>query len=64
MSTPVWNVVNVKSGFTRQVELCLSWEVNCDPISDDYVPDETSARNCGRCGSASTRSRSRAFTGR
>jgi predicted GIY-YIG superfamily endonuclease len=31
---------SIKSGYERTVPLWLYWEVNCDPISDDYYIDE------------------------
>ena len=39
-----WTVVSRKTGFTRtDFPLRWIWEASCDPVSDDYTPDEISA---------------------
>lgn len=36
---------SVRSGIMRRGRLRLYWEVSGDPITDDYAPDEVSARD-------------------
>jgi hypothetical protein len=43
MSDPTYRVVNRENGFVRTSALRLHWEVSGDPISDNYVPSETTA---------------------
>lgn len=39
-----WNVVALDTGYTRRdFPLWWGWEADCDPISDEYTPDEISA---------------------
>lgn len=38
-----WRFRSQRSSFTRTTELSLRWELNGDPISDDYYQSETSA---------------------
>jgi hypothetical protein len=41
---PLWRVVSRRGGYVRPaVPLHLSWELECDPISDDYYQYEISA---------------------
>jgi hypothetical protein len=39
----IWTFRNVKNDIERKTRLALLWELNGDPITDDYVPDEASA---------------------
>lgn len=39
-----WRFTALRSGIEKVGQLGLSWEVNGDPISDDYVPNEITAR--------------------
>ena len=39
-----WNVVSLDTGYTRSdFPLWWRWEADCDPISDEHTPDQTSA---------------------
>lgn len=38
-----WRFINLESGYERVTPLWLYWEVNCDPISDDWSPEEIDA---------------------
>lgn len=39
----MWTFLSRRSGFEKEIELTLYWEVHGDPISDDYLPEEVSA---------------------
>jgi hypothetical protein len=39
-----WHFTSLQSGVEFDLELELYWEINGDPITDDYEPQETSAR--------------------
>jgi hypothetical protein len=40
-----WRVQNLRTGAAWEGPLCAYWEVESDPISDDYSPDEISAQD-------------------
>jgi hypothetical protein len=42
-SPPRYEVRSRKSGHARVTPLALYWEVNGDPITDDYLPEEATA---------------------
>jgi hypothetical protein len=42
---PTWTFLNRKSKQELEAEIKAHWEVSLDPISDDYTPDEISARD-------------------
>lgn len=41
--TTRWDVTNKGTNRSRMIPLELYWEVHCDPISDDYAPEEDPA---------------------
>ncbi|WP_326943203.1 hypothetical protein OG439_24445 [Amycolatopsis sp. NBC_01307] len=41
-----WKLSNKQTGHTRTSSLNLSWELHCDPISDNYTPDESTPWIC------------------
>jgi hypothetical protein len=38
-----WRFNSLESGVEFEMPLSLYWEINGDPITDDYTPDEISA---------------------
>ncbi|MFJ5843054.1 hypothetical protein ACIQGO_41135 [Streptomyces shenzhenensis] len=40
----LWTFRSRQSQHERSIPLCLSWEVAGDPITGEFIPDETSAR--------------------
>jgi hypothetical protein len=45
---PVWSFTHHDSGYQHTVPLALVWEISHDWITDDYVPEETSAEEMWR----------------
>lgn len=43
-----WTFTNRHSQYARTTPLWLSWEVACDPITDDYLPDEITPEDLWR----------------
>jgi len=43
MATATWKVTSKRTASERELPLVAFWEVDGDPVSDDYTPDEISA---------------------
>jgi hypothetical protein len=46
--TGSWRFASLESGYERVVPLSLYWELDGDPLTDDYLPDEISAAELWR----------------
>ncbi|MFG3702407.1 hypothetical protein ACGF5C_31670 [Micromonospora sp. NPDC047620] len=44
----IWTFRSRASGYRKEEPLRLYWELHCDPISDDWLPDEISAEELWR----------------
>ncbi|MGW3808831.1 GIY-YIG nuclease family protein [Micromonospora sp. NPDC005113] len=44
----VWQFRSRRSGYRKEEPLRLYWELHCDPVSDDWIPDEISAEELWR----------------